>query len=83
MLHAAQALGAVSLHADRQAYDADAVRAVAQAGLRPAAYTVNDVEQAVRLWRMGVRTLITDRPADLLAFARACRPRARARHPQA
>jgi glycerophosphoryl diester phosphodiesterase len=33
------------------------------------AYTVNDAEDARRLWRDGVRTLITDRPDALIAAA--------------
>ena len=71
----ARAVGAVSLHVERRAFDAAAVCRVEAAGLWPVAYTVNDTAVAARLWGLGVRTLITDRPADLLAVAAERAPR--------
>ena len=68
---AARALAAVSLHADRRAFDAATAGRVAAAGLWPVAYTVNDTAEARRLWRAGVATLITDTPDRLLAAADA------------
>jgi len=65
----AHALAAMSLHADRRAFDAATVGRIAAAGLWPVAYTVNDAAEAERLWRAGVPTLITDSPDRLLATA--------------
>jgi glycerophosphoryl diester phosphodiesterase len=39
---------------------------LARAGLRVAAWTVNDVERALSLVRAGVAWIITDRPADIV-----------------
>jgi glycerophosphoryl diester phosphodiesterase len=47
------------------------VAQVVDAGLWPAAYTVNTPERAETLWRLGVRTVITDHPDALLARAAA------------
>lgn len=63
----AHELAAVSLHADRRAFDAPTVQWLEAAGLWPVAYTVNARDEARRLWRCGVRTLITDRPDTLIA----------------
>lgn len=68
---AARALAAVSLHADHHGFDEAAILRVTGAGLWPAAYTVNDAGRATELWRIGVRTVITDRPDTLLARAAA------------
>jgi len=65
----ARELRAVSLHADRRAFDAATVERIETAGLWPVAYTVNEPEEARRLWRCGVRTLITDRPDALIDVA--------------
>lgn len=67
----ARALEAVSLHADQRGFTAAAVAQVVDAGLWPAAYTVNTPERAETLWRLGVRTVITDHPDTLLARAAA------------
>lgn len=64
----ATAVGAVSLHADRRAFTATTTARLREAGLWPVAYTVNDAQEAVRLHRHdGVGTIITDRPAAILA----------------
>jgi glycerophosphoryl diester phosphodiesterase len=77
----ARAVAAVSLHADRRALDASTAARVEAAGLHPVAYTVNECAEAVRLWRAGVPTVITDRPDALLPLvpdrARAGPPRQR------
>jgi glycerophosphoryl diester phosphodiesterase len=67
----ARQVGAVSLHADRRAFDRGTAAAVAAAALWPVAYTVNEADEALMLWRLGVRTLITDRPDALLPLAPA------------
>ncbi|MFP4125813.1 MAG: glycerophosphodiester phosphodiesterase family protein [Alphaproteobacteria bacterium] len=67
----AREIAAVSLHADRRAFDSFTVGRIEQAGLWPVAYTVNDPDEARGLWRCGVRTLITDRPDALIAAATA------------
>jgi glycerophosphoryl diester phosphodiesterase len=67
----ARELGAASLHADHRGFRGATVARVIDAGLRPAAYTVNDADRAETLWRMGVPTVITDRPDTLLARAAA------------
>ncbi len=66
---AAHAVAAVSLHADRRAFDAATAGRIAAAGLWAVAYTVNAAAEADRLWRAGVPTLITDAPDLLLATA--------------
>lgn len=67
-LDRARGLGAFGLHADRRAYGDEKVASrVRDAGLWPVAYTVNDVVEARRLHLgLGVATLISDRPGDLL-----------------
>lgn len=68
----ARDLGATSLHADHRAFTgAAAVARLEAAGLWAAAYTVNDLDAARRLWALGVRTLITDVPDRLLPLAPA------------
>lgn len=67
-LDQARDLGAFGLHADRRAYRDDTVALrIRDAGLWPVAYTVNDHAEARRLHlELGVATLISDRPGDLL-----------------
>ncbi len=67
-LQMARELAAVSLHARAGAYNADLLTALADTDLWPVAYTINDEGQASRLWQLGVRSLITDRPDVLLAL---------------
>lgn len=68
-LDQARDIAATSVHADHRGWSEAVVALVATAGLWPAAYTVNDVDEATRLWRIGVRTVITDHPETLLPAA--------------
>jgi glycerophosphoryl diester phosphodiesterase len=43
-------------------------------GLRVGAWTVNDLDEAVRLARLGVASIITDRPGDVLRELTRSRP---------
>ena len=54
------ALGGIGLIADHALWLAQRVAAAHAAGLRCAAYTVNDTTEAQRLWQLGLDTLITD-----------------------
>lgn len=54
--------GSHALHAAANELAADAVRAVREAGVPLACYTVNRREDAERLFAMGVRAVFTDRP---------------------
>lgn len=56
-----------NLHCAANALKPDAASAIEQAGVGLYCYTVNDVEQASRLWAMGVSGVFTDYPARLLA----------------
>lgn len=47
------------------AIDSDLVEEARFLGLEVIAWTVNDLEEAVRLWRLGVEGIITDRYLDL------------------
>ncbi|TVQ34700.1 MAG: glycerophosphodiester phosphodiesterase [Geminicoccaceae bacterium] len=63
----ARDIGAVSLHADRRAFGPRSRVRLDRAGSWPVAYTVNDVREAFRLHHeLGVESLITDRPGQLL-----------------
>lgn len=54
-------LACVAIVAQAQAWNAETARAVADAGWHRAAYTVNDDDEAERLFALGVESLITDR----------------------
>lgn len=62
----AQALGCVAIVCDRVLWDTDTMAAVHGAGMRALAYTVNEPQEAARLWALDIDGLITDR-IDLFA----------------
>lgn len=64
----ADSLGAVSLHCDHRYADGDLVRKAHSRGLRVLVWTVNEVERASELMRLGVDGLFTD---ELAAMAKA------------
>jgi glycerophosphoryl diester phosphodiesterase len=64
----AASLNAVSLHCDQQYADGNLVREAHGRGLRLMVWTVNDVERAFELMRLGVDGLFTD---ELAAMAKA------------
>jgi glycerophosphoryl diester phosphodiesterase len=66
----AEHIGAAGLHADRRAFTKASLGRIVATPLWTAAYTVNEPAEARRLWALGVRSVITDRPEALLA---ACR----------
>ena len=64
----AQALGCVTIVCDQVLWDPETMAAVHGAGMRALAYTVNEPQEADRLWSLGIDGLITDR-VDLFAPA--------------
>jgi len=60
------ALGGIALIAHHTLWQAPRVTDARAAGLRCAAYTVNDATEAQRLWQLGLDTLITDAVDGLL-----------------
>lgn len=62
----ALSLGCVAVVCDQVLWDAAAMAAVHGAGLRALAYTVNEPQEAHRLWSLDIDGLITDR-IDLFA----------------
>ena len=59
--------GALALHSSARALTAETVAAVREAGLPLACYTVNNRDDAGRLFAMGVSAVFTDRPDLWLA----------------
>lgn len=55
-----------ALHIERTQAQPDAVVRYRQRGLRVGVWTVNDPEEARELVRLGVASIITDRPGDIL-----------------
>lgn len=62
----AQALGCVAIVCDQVLWDTDTMAAVHGAGMSALAYTVNEPQEAARLWALDIDGLITDR-IDLFA----------------
>ncbi|MEO1090992.1 MAG: glycerophosphodiester phosphodiesterase family protein [Pseudomonadota bacterium] len=63
----ARQMGCVSFHAHARAYDGRLIEKLRTTELWPVAYTVNDPRHARDLLELGVKTIITDRPAELAA----------------
>ena len=57
-----QSINAVSLHCDAELLTAAQAQAITQAGYPILCYTVNDKQQAQRLWQWGVTSMFTDNP---------------------
>lgn len=66
---AAEALGCAAIACDARQLDRHALAELAAAGLPVAAFTVNRLDTARRLWRAGVAAIISDRPGALLPAA--------------
>ena len=64
----AQSLGCVAVVCDQVLWNADTMATVHGAGMRALAYTVNEPQEAARLWALDIDGLITDR-VDLFAPA--------------
>jgi len=60
-------LACVTLHCDSRRVTKGLVGALAATGRPVLCYTVNDPQRARRLLRLGVASIITDRPADLMS----------------
>jgi glycerophosphoryl diester phosphodiesterase len=56
----------MSLHLERTQTDPRVVRGALRRGLRVGVWTVNDAREAVDLVALGVATIITDRPGEIL-----------------
>jgi glycerophosphoryl diester phosphodiesterase len=68
---AARAVGATDLGLDHRLIDANLVRAVRTAGLRLAAWTVNEEADIRRLLALGIDIVISDRPDLVLRLRRS------------